>query len=273
MLIYLDFEANTYTNEIIQIGAVKANGEEFRSLVRPHCKIDRKIKELTGISQEAADAAPYIDPVAIEFFKWATSDGSPITFMTYGGDHDKKFVEGSLMFCCHPEASDALGFVRDRIVPIDRAVAVKFHRREKEGVSLQSAYLTMKKVLGETDLIDNAHDALADARMTMYVHQHIADFELPEGEEIIKVESKVQMWYGKKVKAPRDPKYMVPVHVTKTKNGVVEKEWNFTNFYSALSLAGRNAVSTPEKKEKVLRSLYNATVTGDLYLGKQFYFA
>lgn len=69
-----DFETtglNSYSDEIIEIGAVKLKGgkvvEEFGSFIKPNKEIPPKITELTGINNDMVSEAPVLDEVINRF--------------------------------------------------------------------------------------------------------------------------------------------------------------------------------------------------------------
>ena len=71
MKYFIDFEAQQYTNEIIEIGCVREDGCQFHSLVHPgekHKKLSGFVKKLTGITQEELNNAPSVDEVFTRFF-------------------------------------------------------------------------------------------------------------------------------------------------------------------------------------------------------------
>ena len=69
MKYFIDFEANSPSNEIIEIGCVSENGDTFQTYVKPTTKIDGFITGLTGITNEMVKDAPYIDVALKEFLE------------------------------------------------------------------------------------------------------------------------------------------------------------------------------------------------------------
>jgi len=63
------------TDRILEIGAVKINGsslgDTFQAFANPHCKIDREITELTGITDEMVAGAPDVKAVFDDFLEFA----------------------------------------------------------------------------------------------------------------------------------------------------------------------------------------------------------
>lgn len=200
MVVYIDFEANgaNQVHEIISIGAVTEMNKKFYSLVRPHSKLDRKIKELTHISQEEAEIAPSIENVVSNFFTWlfnvASYELPDVKFFVYG-DSDKDFIKASMSFVSDISTLDSLQYIHDHIERVDKQVAKKFNRKL---IGLRSAYLTMR--LPSNEPIEQLHNALEDAEILKYVWENINNYEFPEDGEVVKVPRK-DMRYGKKASA------------------------------------------------------------------------
>lgn len=239
MNIYIDFEANgaTQAKEIISIGAVAENGEKFYSLVRPHTKLDHKIKELTHITQEEAEVAPSIESVMGNFFKWLLDlnggEWKISKFLVYGSC-DKEFIDGSISFVEDEVTITRLQKVRDRIERVDKRVSKKFNR---DLINLRSAYLTMK--LSANEAVEWQHNALEDAEMLKYVWEHIDEYELPEGVIPVKV-PRMNMSYGKKGEgkniSTKDSKYQVGIRAWHYSRRKGHREWVFPNVGAASGL-------------------------------------
>lgn len=196
MNIYIDFEANgiSQLQEIISIGAVTENGDNFYSLIRPHAKLDHKIKEFTHISQEEADVAPSLEEVAENFKKWlSTVSATGASFLVYGNS-DGDFLQSSMALTEDENAKSVLQNIYDNIKRVDTQIAKKFRRKT---IGLRSAYLTMR--LSSNEAVEQQHNALEDAEMLKYVWEHINEYELPDGVTPIKV-PQMDMRYGKKKK-------------------------------------------------------------------------
>ena len=59
---FIDFEATQFSNDIISIGCIDENGEEFYSLINPgEGKLTSFITELTGITDEMLNKADSLD--------------------------------------------------------------------------------------------------------------------------------------------------------------------------------------------------------------------
>lgn len=267
MVIYLDFEANgaNQVHEIISIGAVAETGETFYSLVRPHSKLDRKIKELTHISQEEAEIAPSIEDVMSNFFTWlcdtAKWDLSDVKFFVYGGS-DRDFVKASISFVSDIFTLDRLQYIHDHIERVDKRIAKKFNR---EMIGLRSAYLTMR--LSSNEPVEQFHNALEDAEMLKYVWESIDNYNFPEGGEVVKV-PRADMRYGEKASksAKKADKYQVSMKVWINGKKTGYKEWIFPNVAAASGMF--SCAKNVKKRLKVMDEMLAAAEKGEVYRNK-----
>lgn len=255
---YIDFEANAVTNEIIAIGCVSEDGSRrFKTLVRPTTKLDRKIKELTGIQQEDVDEAPDIAVAAIllfdfiypypqiyadryaSFADWVLDQCAatkhPDKFPTKQAqrfycysNHDKEFLQASVNSTDDLFAKAFLTQLQEYLVDVSKPIAACFGRK---AINLRRAYLTMRM---ENDTSKQSHDPVEDAEMLRYCHQQSATYKLPEGTEIVKIE-RPNMRYGKK-QPTREPRHMVLVRATRTEQDGTVTVRDFPNIYAAMSL-------------------------------------
>ena len=297
MKIYLDLEANAVTNEVISIGMVTENGDEFYSLVRPHTKLDRKIKELTHISQEDADAAPSLEAVmqAVRRFLCIATPLDEIVFIHYGKS-DVDFLRASQIFAERESTKVILQYIINRCENVDNRVPQHFGR---ETIGLRSAYLTMR--LSSDEPATQNHHALEDAQMLKYVWENIDNYTLPEGAEVVKV-VRFNMRYGKGKKkkaatqyAPKTPtdrltakksgtrhrqaaaiipaiddkKYQITVRATKRKKN--KKHSNeYEVIYHAIGLLKNGKYKTAQDIFNAIDSIYNALDTGKKINGWSF---
>ena len=278
MKIYTDFEANgiSHIQEIISIGCVTDEGDTFYSLIRPHERLDKKIKELTHISDEQAQVAPSIEEVMQQFSSWLSkvTKGRGYTFITYGGS-DKDFVDCSIRVAEDNITKEILQDLHDNILRVDRQIAVKFNRKT---IGLRSAYLTMR--LSDNEPVEQNHNALEDAMMLKYLCEHIEDYELPEGVQIVSVPKMDMSYKGKthkltgKCKKTRakqalracpqlaDKKYRIKVRATKGNR----KPVYYNKLADALCLVPF-AIVTAEKKLECLEKMYQCVQNHEPYYG------
>jgi DNA polymerase III epsilon subunit-like protein len=108
MKYFIDFEANSPSNEIIEIGCVSEVGETFSLRVKPTTKIDPFITHLTGISESDVANAPRIDEAAIQFYNWLVNSQDNFSWQNTTiycyGNADHEFLRCSANTC---ETNDA----------------------------------------------------------------------------------------------------------------------------------------------------------------------
>lgn len=259
MNIYIDFEANgvSQVHEIISIGAVTETGETFYSLVKSHFKLDNRIKQLTHISQEDMDNAPSLEEVMQNFSAWLSKvdNGEAHTFIVYG-TNDRGFVGCSRDLTENEAAKNALTDIYDNMVRVDSEVGKKLTGGI---VGLQSAYLTMRGETTESE--QQKHNALEDAEMLRYVWQHIDDFELREGQTLVRVprafsRSKKEHTHSEEGIYARKYEFSV-----KGMKGA-RKPIIFKNLRAALPVF-RKRFKSNEEKEQALETLLSLVESGD----------
>lgn len=263
--IYLDLEANAITNEAISIGMVSETGKEFYSLIRPHTKLDHKIKLLTHISQEEAEQAPELEEVVLNVMKYLASFNKDIQILTYGKD-DASYLRASSSFTNYESVRNALVAIADGCQNVAKKIAKHFRRK---AINLRSAYLTMRMDTNEP-LIQN-HNALEDAYMLKWIWENIDDYILPQDVSPIKIE-KIDMRYGKKSSNSQknNPKYKVAVKAcyTSKKNGY--REQIFPSVMAASSLIC--GASNLHKRLAAMDRVLEACETGNSVNGRYFVF-
>lgn len=278
MKIYTDFEANgiNHLQEIISIGCIAEDGQSFYSLVRPHEKLDKRIRELTHISEDEAQIAPSLEEVMRDFSSWLSkvTHGEPYTFLVFGNS-DRDFVNCSIRVAENNITKEILQDLHDNIQRVDKQIAAKFNRKT---IGLRSAYLTMR--LSDNEPVEQNHNALEDAMMLKYICENISNYELPEGVQVISV-PKIDMSYqnkghrltGKSTKTrakqalracPQlaDKKYHIRVRATKGNRRPV----CYNKLVDALSLVPFTIV-TAEKKLECLEKMYQCVKSHEPYYG------
>lgn len=263
MKFFIDFEANARTNEIISIGIKNEAGEGFSTLVRPTTKVDRKITELTGITQEAVEEAPGIEGAVHSLVCWlqqVDDKQSSNRFYCYGSS-DKDFIKASMAVAETVFVKQVLDYIMHHLHNIAPEVSKRFNRTS---ISLRSAYLTMR--METEDSLPATHEALCDAEMLRYVYQHFQNYTLPEGVEPVKI-SRVNMCYGKP-KPALEEKYHVAIKVTQDTKARGHREWTFPNVAAAMSIIPRLNKNT--NKRKVMDKILEAAETNGSYAGKNF---
>ncbi len=271
MVCYLDFEANgiSQTQEIISIGAVTETGESFYSLVRPHARLDKKIKQLTNISQEEAEIAPSIEEVMSEFYHWLfkmkNGVGANVQYYVYGSE-DTHFIDCSIALTDDEVTKARLMVIQDNIENVSKRVAKKFNR---DSIGLRSAYLTM--ILSSDEPAFQRHNALEDAEMLKYVWEHLEDYEMPEGVIPIKVPHADLSYKNHKNSGKRaskkDPKYMVAIKAWRKTKKKGYQEWVFPNVAAASGMVTntRRVDRRLRAMDKILEACETGEKIGDKY--------
>ena len=118
-------------HRITEIAVVEVrNGvisEDFQTLVNPGRDIPRRISELTGITNEMVEGAPFFEEVAEDLFEWL--DGR--VFVAHNVSFDWRFVSAQL--------GDSIGFVPDGprlcTVQLARRLAPELRRRNLDALA------------------------------------------------------------------------------------------------------------------------------------------
>lgn len=163
---FIDFEANQFSNEIISIGCVRENGDQFYSLVNPNKKVTDFITNLTGITNEALQQAETSDSVFEKFFNWCNEfpDDMPV-FYCYGNS-DTSFVRANFHKAKNFREKAMLGYLFAGLR--DYAPTVQNHFGLVKLIGLNKVYNYYNK----TNNIQR-HNALDDAIMLKFVFEQI----------------------------------------------------------------------------------------------------
>lgn len=211
MKYFVDFEATQFSNEIIEIGCVREDGQEFKSYVQAQRKLTPFIINLTGITQDMVDNAPTSDEVFSAFYQWLKGDTN-IEFYCYGNS-DIDFVRKNLSKSTNFEAQAALSMIGMALN--DYANSVKKHFGLIKPIGLVKVLAHYRGV----ESIEQNHDALEDAKFLMEVFNCINE----EGE--IEECPFPEYQKPKVVKKPVQPKVEVPTtpHIARIrKNTIVD---------------------------------------------------
>lgn len=163
---FIDFEANQFSNEIISIGCVRENGDQFYSLININKKVTNFITNLTGITNEAIQQAETADVVFSKFFDWCNefSDDMPV-FYCYGNS-DTSFVRTNFHKAKTFKEKAILGYLFAGLH--DYAPAVQTHFGLVKLVGLNKVY----NYYNHTNDTQR-HNALDDAMMLKFVFEQI----------------------------------------------------------------------------------------------------
>lgn len=170
MQYFIDFEATQFSERIISIGCIAANGETFKTLVKPVTKKDKVndfITQLTGITNEMLATAPTANEAFNAFFDFVleNKDDDAPEYYCYGNS-DKQFIERTVS---HMTDTRAVTFARALQHSLqDYSVNVKTHFQVNTEIGLRKAY-----ILIQNEEIEQRHDALEDARMLYAVARNL----------------------------------------------------------------------------------------------------
>ena len=152
-------QALPISSEIIQIGAVLLDDkltvrDTFESFVKPHQGvIDRKIRNLTGISQKDVSNAPCFEQAVNNLFSWMPED----TVIVSWSNSDLFQLQKELI----AKSIDTTYFERyfESWVDCQKTFSQKMHTEK---------IYRLSEALAITDIFydENAHNALVDARNT-----------------------------------------------------------------------------------------------------------
>ena len=184
--IFVDFEMNPIekkykevrqicTHEIIEIGAVMLdeNYEEiaaFKRYVKPEysTEINKKCRELTGITTEMVQDAPGFEEALLEFVIWCMDQGEPFEIYAWS-ENDLLQLTGEMRL--------------KGIELVDELVYIVEHWNDfqKNFCDLLGLYkpISLEAAVGSVGkkFVGRIHDALWDARNTAYIYRLSRDTE------------------------------------------------------------------------------------------------
>jgi DNA polymerase III epsilon subunit-like protein len=166
MKYFIDFEATQYTQEIIQIGCVREDGQTFNSLIRPRKlkNVTRQITELTGLTKSQLANERVSDEVFESFFDWLVLDRSHVEFFCYGNS-DLVFVKNNLNKCTNSvQAQAALSLIAANLTDVTHLVELHFRLEKVPSLKKVTEYYFP----GDEHI---CHDALSDAEMLCAVYK------------------------------------------------------------------------------------------------------
>ena len=191
MKYFIDFEANSPSNEIIEIGCVSENGDTFQTYVKPTTKIDGFITGLTGITNEMVKDAPTIELAILDLYKWMLSTSSPRflwkdTSIYCYGNADYNFLEQSAKFCHNDHSYMIIAAVGMCLKDFTK----KTNHFFKDAVSLVTAVNYFRS---SENAWEQKHGALDDALALKELHDVLPrNYSLPYSPFIVKTEMGVR---------------------------------------------------------------------------------
>lgn len=184
--IFVDFEMNPIdkkhkearqicTHEIIEIGAVMLdeNDEEiaaFKRYVKPaySTEINKKCRELTGITTEMVQDAPAFEEALLEFIIWCMDGGEPFEIYAWS-ENDLLQLTGEMRLK-GIELVDELAYIVEH-----------WNDFQKNFCDLLGLYkpISLEKAVGSIgkEFAGKIHDALWDARNTACIYSLSKDTE------------------------------------------------------------------------------------------------
>lgn len=178
MKFYIDFEATQYTENIISVGCVAENGDEFSSLVNCPYKVGGFVTKLTGITDEMVAAAPAPDVVFANFYKWVMErsiDSLP-AYYCYGSA-DSGYIHKTVKNMKNFSAITFALSIAGNLIDYSKDVCSFFNMKQ---VGLHRVFLLMQE-----DAEEQKHDALEDAQMLAFVEQNMAVKCKPEDKAVM----------------------------------------------------------------------------------------
>ena len=187
MKYFIDFEANSPSNEIIEIGCVSEFGDTFQTYVKPTTKIDGFITGLTGITNEMVKDAPTIELAILELYKWMLSTSRPNflwkdTSIYCYGNADYNFLEQSAKFCHNDHSYMLIAAVGMCLKDFTK----KTNHFFKDAVSLVTAVNYFRS---SENAWEQKHGALDDALALKELYDVLPrNYSLPSSPFIVKTE-------------------------------------------------------------------------------------
>ena len=162
MKYYIDFEATETKKEIISIGCVREDGEEFYSLVYSDDPVTSRIEEITGISQEEIDEAPDSRTVFESFYDWCSRYDDVPEFVNYG-DSDADFVYNTYLNASSLKEASILSFLYINMYDCSEDLKQFFYVNKTISLEKLGKYFNR-------DMEDQNHNALDDAKLLKMVY-------------------------------------------------------------------------------------------------------
>lgn len=157
---FIDFEAKSYTEEIISIGCIRENNDTFYTLVAPkHKRITKTISKLTNITKEQLVDAPSSTEVFEDFYHWVfdniEEDNAPNFYVW--GDGDSEFLRQTFARTKSNLARFTIGYVNTSL-------------NDYSKIFCKKANMSHCKLINAYNLLINqdatqSHNALDDAKM------------------------------------------------------------------------------------------------------------
>lgn len=161
MKFFIDFESTQFHGNIISIGCVNEEGQQFKSLVRPPVgdKVSGFITNLTGITNEMLAAAPSADEAFINLFNFIATNGDDKAPEYYCyGENDTDFIKHTMNHMTDTYAYTLAQAMSANLIDYSKDVKTFFVSPHR--IALRKVYNLIKE-----EEVEQHHDALEDAMM------------------------------------------------------------------------------------------------------------
>lgn len=214
MKVFIDIEANQFSEHIMSIGCACENGATFYSLVALPAKEKptKFITNLTGITREDLAEAPSADAVFLEleeFLKDISYENPHFEFYCYGNE-DAVFINRTLKHMMNFNAIIFAMSIAGNLIDYSKEVQKYYGNFKSNPPSLRNAY---NFVIAEEN--EQKHNALEDAMMLKVVYEKLFEVSSPKDSEKV---------YGKpRVREEPKKKKELPEYVRTWLNGNISK--------------------------------------------------
>lgn len=181
MRFFLDFEATQFHGNIISIGCVNEQGQQFKSLVRPPegDKVSGFIERLTGITNEMLAVAPTADEAFIHFYNYLATNGDDKMPEYYCyGDTDVDFLRHTMNHMTDIYAITLAQALCANLIDYSKDVKTFFVSPHR--IALRKVYNLIKE-----EETEQHHDALEDAMMLAEVVEKMKKNCRPEDSAVL----------------------------------------------------------------------------------------
>lgn len=188
MRFFLDFEATQFHGNIISIGCVNEQGQQFKSLVRPPegDKVSGFIERLTGITNEMLAVAPTADEAFIHFYNYLATNGDDKMPEYYCyGDTDVDFLRHTMNHMTDIYAITLAQALCANLIDYSKDVKTFFVSPHR--IALRKVYNLIKE-----EETEQHHDALEDALMLAEVVEKMKKNCRPEDSAILSAMPKTE---------------------------------------------------------------------------------
>lgn len=164
--IYLDLEATQYSFEIISIGAITENNEEFYNLIKPKTKITKFITNLTGLNNIDLNQSLDFSKVFDIFWNWIEKikKEENIKFYTFG-DFDIVLLKKAYT---RNNKDKRLKYILNHIINIQPIIM-----RNLKHTNNQLSLLNTVKLITNNQNIKQTHNSLEDAKLLKNILDNI----------------------------------------------------------------------------------------------------